>query len=236
MEEEKEQILSILSDFDNNFASKEIQPITSKTWSNSAKTTKQLDEEYQRHLNDMSEFVASFNGCNVSPEIMGEWNVIKKEISDYLFSYNIHFDGSCPHMNSFFLKEKEHLNSIKNKLGPNAIEYQMICSLIAEAIVLDIESCMILEEQQSFVEARPFIKRLTYQNMLKDSLNVLESLSSLNMEYQYKYEKFTPFYKSLSEKGRMVGLAKDEPKKNKSGCLNIILIAIISTFLGSFIL
>lgn len=233
MDEEKRQILS---DFDKDFAPKVITPITSRTQSNSVKTEEQLDEEYQRHLNDMSEFVASFDGCSVSPEIMGEWNVIKKEINDYLFSYNLQFDGSCPHMKKFFLKETEHLNSIKNKMGANAIEYQMICSLVAEAIILDIESCMILEEKQAVFNSSPTIKRLSYQAMLKDSLNILEDVSSLNMEYQYKYEKFTPFYKSLSEKGKLAGLAKDEPEKPKSGCLSIIIIAIVSTMLCSFIL
>lgn len=231
-----EDTRQILSDFSKDFASKAIPPITSRTQSNNAKTEEQLNEEYQRHLNDMSEFVASFDGCSVSPEIMGEWNVIKKEISDYLFSYNLQFDGSCPHMKKFISKEKEHLNSIKNKLGPNAIEYQMICSLVADAIILDIESCMILEERQSKISTSPTVKRLSYQAMLKDSLNVLEDVSSLNMEYQYKYEKFTPFYKSLSEKGKLAGLAKDEPEKVKSGCLSIIVIAIVSTLFCSFVL
>lgn len=230
-----EDTRQILSDFSKDFASKAIPPITSRTQSNNAKTEEQLNEEYKRHLNDMSEFVASFDGCSVSPEIMGEWNVIKKEISDYLFTQRIVMFG-CSHMKEFFFKEKQHLDSIKNKLGYNAIEYQMICSLVAEAIILDIESCMILEERQTKNGSSPAVKTMSYQAMLKDSLNVLEDVSSLNMEYQYKYEKFTPFYKSLSEKGKLAGLAKDEPEKAKSGCLSIIVIAIVSTLLCSFIL
>lgn len=232
--EHRETMLKVQNDFDEFFVrNPELDsPILRKQRVKDKKM-----EEYKQHCKDMGEFVASFDGCSVSAEIMGEWNVIRKEISDYLFSQRLIITG-CSHMKEFFAKEKQHLDSIKNKLGPNAIEYQMICSLVAEAIILDIESCMILEEMQLVDVESPAVKKLSHQAMLKDSLNVLEDASSLNMEYQYKYEKFTPFYKSLSEKGRLVGLAKDEPEKaekNKSGCLGIIILAIVSTLLCSFL-
>lgn len=233
--EHREAMQEVQNSFNDIYSNVKIyHPITGRTQTDSSfERVKALDEKYKQNINDKGDFVASFDGCSVSSEIMGEWNVIKNEISDYLFSNNYLY-GKCPHMKEFFFKEKQHLDSIKNKLGANAIEYQMICSLVAEAIILDIESCLILQEKLSETESSPAIKKLSYRDLLKDSLNVLEDVSALNMEYQYKYEKFTPFYKSLSEKGRLAGLAKDEPAKSKSGCFSIIVLAIISTLLCSF--
>lgn len=198
-------------------------------------------KEYKEHLNDIRVFVDSFNSCSVSPEIIGEWNIIQKDINDYLFNSNISFGGACPKLKEFYLRELEHLNSIKNKLGDNAIEYQMICSLVAEAVILDIESSMILvnviggqTDRNDYIGKQ--INNQIYQNMIKDCLNALENIASLNMEYQYKYERFTPFYKSTSEKGERIGLIKKEEKSSNSGCFSLIALVIVSTLLCSFLL
>ena len=142
-------------------------------------------------------------------------------------------------MKEYYIRELEHLNSIKNKLGPNAIEYQMICSLVAESVILDIESSMILVKDL-MSNRNDYTGRLinsqTYCNMLKDCLNALGNVDSLNMEYQYKYERFSPFYKSLSEKGKQVGLAETEKADKKPGCFGVIVFFLMSAFLYSFII
>lgn len=198
-------------------------------------------KEYKEHIKGIKEFVDSFDGCSVNYEIMGEWNVIRKDINDYLFNGNISFGGNCPKLKEFCLRELEHLNSIKNKLGAKSIEYQMICSLVAESVILDIESSMILVNGMGGLTDRNDytgrqMNNQVYQNMFKDCLDALENIALLNMEYQYKYERFTPFYKSLSAKGERVGLAKKEEKSSKSGCFTVIALVIVSTLLCSFLL
>lgn len=198
-------------------------------------------DEYNQHVKEKRDFVNSFNGNTVSAVITGEWNVIQKEINDYLFHENhngIGLYGDCPHMKVFFNQEKVHLNSIISKFGANAIELQIICSLVAEAVILEIESCTIKAKYKKDPNKTGYIEEMNYRNymqsFLRDSLNVMKDVSSLNMEYQYKYERFTPFYKSLIEKGKQVGLNIEESSKSKSGCLGIIILAIVSTFLCSF--
>lgn len=234
MENDKQELLDLLNGFDTNFSSKAIpsqfgheDTITKIHNEDAAK------EEYKQHLKDIQDFIASFNTCTVSPEITGEWNVIQKEISKYLSSVNVSYDGSCSRLIEFYSQELQHLNSIKNKLGNNSIENQMICSLVAETIILDIESSMIFFRINNPIPSNNYTNKLEQQNMLKDSLNVLTKVATLNMEYQYKYEKFTPFYNSLSEKAKLYGIVPDETKikNNKTGCLSVITIAIVSTTL-----
>jgi len=198
-------------------------------------------KELEPVIQSKKDLVKSFNSCSVSAEITGEWNVIKKEINDYLFHKNhngMGIYGDCPHMIAFFNQEKVHLNSIKSKLGANAIELQMICSLVAEAVILEIEACMITAKSMKDPNETGYIEEMSYkrymQSFLRDSLNVMKDASLLNMEYQYKYERFTPFYKSLIEKGKQVGLNYEVSSKTKSGCLSIIILAIVSTLLCSF--
>lgn len=200
-------------------------------------------KELEPIIQSKKDLVKSFNSCSVSAEITGEWNVIKNEINDYLFHKNhngMGIYGDCPHMIAFFNQEKVHLNSIKSKLGTNAIELQMICSLVAEAVILEIETCMITAKCIKDPNETDYSEEMSYrrymQSFLRDSLNVMKNVSSLNMEYQYKYERFTPFYKSLTEKGKQVGLNNTEvSSKSKTGCLSIIILAIISTLLCSFL-
>lgn len=205
---------------------------------------KRLKEEYTQHYKGVREFVDSFDSCSVSVEILGEWNVIREEINNYLLHHNsnsdVGFYGDCPYMNVFLNQEKEHLKSIKSKVGANSIELQMICSLVAEAVILEIEKCLIgvKEKQRTYRSGyvEQMIDKQYLQNFFQDCLDVMANASSLNMEYQYKYERFTPFYKSLIEQGKRAGLAIEEPSKTKSGCLSVIIIAIVSTLLCSFIL
>lgn len=231
----------LLETLNNYYCQSKVMPSVNIDIESKKKNKDDYLKEYKEHLNDIREFIDSFNSCSVSPEIIGEWNVIRKEINDYLFNTNISFGGDCPKLKEFCLRELEHLNSIKNKLGDNAIEYQMICSLVAEAVILDIESSMILvnviggqTDRNDYIGKQ--INNHTYQNMIKDCLNALENIASLNMEYQYKYERFTPFYKSTSEKGERIGLIKKEEKPSNSGCLSLIAFIIVSTLLCSFIL
>lgn len=208
------------------------------------RTTKRIEaakKELEPIIQAKKDIVKSFNNCIVSAEITGEWNVIQKEINDYLFHKNhngMGIYGDCPHMKVFFNQEKVHLNSIKSKLGANAIELQMICSIVAEAVILEIEACTIQAKCMKDPNETDYSEEMRYRNymqsFLRDSLNVMKDVSSLNMEYQYKYERFTPFYKSLIEKGKQVGLNIEGSSKSKSGCLSIIILAIVSTLLCSF--
>ena len=196
-------------------------------------SSKNYENEYKEHLKDIREFVDSFDNCSVSYEIMGEWNVIRKEIHDYLFNINVGYDGSCTNLKNYFCQELEHLNSIKSKLGPNAIEYQMICSLIAESVRLDIKSSKIT---LNIIHKHNSIGlQITYPKMLKDCLNVMVNVAKLNMEYQYKYEVFNPYHNSLSEEGRKIGLIYSEPKSSTSGCMSVIAFMIMSTLLCTYL-
>ncbi|MCR4966138.1 MAG: hypothetical protein K6A41_10855 [Bacteroidales bacterium] len=196
--------------------------------------------KYKEHLNGIREFIDSFDSCIVSDEIMGEWNMIKKDINNYLFNTNIAHDGSCPKIKDFCIRELAHLNSIKNKLGYNNIEYQMICSLVAESVILDVESNMLLVVTICMINRNDYTGRLinnqAYCKMLKDCLNALGNIESLNMEYQYKYERFSPFYKTLSEEGRKKGLIETRKQEEKSGCLGVTMLVILSTLFCSFLL
>lgn len=195
-------------------------------------------DEIRQHVRGERGFVNSFSGNNVNPIIMGEWNVIKKEIDDFLFhkTYTeMDFQGGCPYMIEFYNQEVIHLNSIKSKLGINAIEYQIICSLVTEAIILKIEGCLISQKYRySDGSYSTELKHRMYdENFLQDTLFVLDKTSSLNMEYEYKYERFNPFYKVLSDKAERVGVKKKEIKSSKFGCLSIIVLAFVSTLLFS---
>lgn len=194
---------------------------------------KDYDKEFKEHLKDIREFVDSLDNCSVSYEIMGEWNVIRKEIHDYLFNNNVGFDGSCTKLKNYYYQELEHLNSIKSKLGNNAIEYQMICSLFAESVLLDIKSSKIYLNMIHKLDRLGL--QISYPRMLKDCLNVIGNVAELNMEYQYKYEIFKPYHNSLSEEGRKLGLIYSEPKSSSSGCMGVIALMIMSTLLCSYL-
>lgn len=225
----KKEILDIYNSM------KDIYPEIESPVIREIRETKRNNAEFKEHLKKISEFVSSFENCSVSSEISGEWNVIKKEINNHLFSINLEFGGGCSKLNKFYYQESEHLNSIRNKVGVNAIEYQMICSLVAEAIILDIESCIILQEGALINIKYSEIKTMQWRKTLQDCIDTLEQVSKLNMEYQYKYEKFTPFYKSLSEKGEQYGLIKKSVTSSKSGCLSVIAFLATITLLCSFI-
>lgn len=234
----KKDTLEILNYF---YSQSKVMPLVNSGIASEKKSKDEYMKEYKAHLNDIRKFVDSFDSCSVSSEIIGEWNIIRKDIKDYLFNSNISFGGDCPKLKEFCLRELEHLNSIKTKLGANAIEYQMICSLVTEAVILDVESCMILvnviggqTDRNDYIGNQ--INNHIYQNMIKDCLNALENIASLNMEYQYKYERFTPFYYSISEKGERIGLVKKEEKPSNYGCFSVIALVIVSTLLCSFLL
>jgi hypothetical protein len=236
MEDNNKELLNVHSTFNSVLSHYDIDEERRKK----EQKREENNAKYKEHLKDIREFIDSFDSCNVSDEIMGEWNMIKKDINNYLFNINIEFDGSCPKIKDFYLRELDHLNSIKNKLGDNAIEYQMICSLIVESVILDIESSMLLVDNMGMPNRNDYTGRLinnqTYCKMLKDCLNALGNIESLNMEYQYKYERFSPFYKSLSEEGRKKGLTETRKQDEKTGCLGVLILVIVSTLFCSFFL
>ncbi len=198
----------------------------------------------QKKIEDKHAFVDSLEGCDVSIEIAGEWNVIRNDIRELLSKTSYEINGYCTRVLDFVGREQEHLNSIKEKVGKISIECQMISAIVAQAVVLDCESNMIEAEPIKGVGAAAhgdYVAGVVYKRALTDCINALKKVSLFDMEYQYKIESFTPTYKEFLKMGWKAGLidAKEVFPKNdtntntktntNSGCMGIVLIGIITT-------
>ena len=186
---------------------------------------------------EIENFVNSFVGSDVSMEIMGEWNVIRNDIKDYLFHAEFEYDiitGGCPNIKAFVRREQDHLISIKGKVGKLSIEYQMISAIIAQAVVLYSEFIIICVEpvkKQKIQTVSILHEEMVFQRTIKDCLIALDIVSSFDLEYQYRYEIFSPTYKGFLELGRKYGLMENSDTKlqPKSGCMGIIVVGIVTT-------
>lgn len=187
------------------------------------------------------ELMDSLEGCDVSVEIMGEWNVIRNDIRDLLSKTSYEVNGYCTRLLSFVDRAQEHLKSIREKVGKTSIEYQMISAIIAQAIVLDCESNMIEAEPiKGFGAAAhgDYVASVVYNRALKDCLAALSKASLFDLEYQYKVESFTPTYTEFKEKGKRAGLIEEKTSSTKSntGCLGFVALGIVTTSILLFIL
>ncbi|MDY6372292.1 MAG: hypothetical protein SPL12_08395 [Bacteroidales bacterium] len=212
---------------------------TSFVSSFAAKSNAQEEKKRKRMemISEKKEFIASLAGCYVSIEIMGEWNVIRNDIREYLSNINTNPLGGCSSLRPFIEREQTHLASIKEKVGQSSIEYQMISSLVAQAVVLDCESNLIESEPLKIsagISTSPvnirnsYNEDVIYQRTLKDCLNALANVSKFDMEYQYKCETFTPTYDNFKKLGINAGLAekKESPSQSNSGCMGILLVGL----------
>lgn len=184
---------------------------------------------------EVEDFVNSLFGSDVSMVIMGEWNVIRNDIRDYLFHAEFDYDiitGGCPNIKAFVQREKDHLISIKGKVGKISIEYQMLSAIIAQAVVLYCEFIIICVEpvkKQRIHTASILHEEMVFQRTLKDCLNALDIVSSFDLEYQYRYEIFSPTYKYFSELGQKTGLEEkiEMPPRQKTGCMGVVVLSIL---------
>lgn len=97
--------------------------------------------------------------------VRGEYNVIINEIDEFVSNPRYSYKGVKP----FLEQEKQHLNSIKSKLGKNDLFYIGVSTAIVEACIKKINESYVSEKNKvSSMSIRYEPQYYSYYRDLKD--------------------------------------------------------------------
>lgn len=177
--------------------------------------------------------------------VRGEYNVIRNEINDFVSNPRYTYKDVMP----FLEQEKKHLKSIKDKLGKDDLFYVAISTDVVETCLKKINDSLNSEKNKI---ARLSIKYepqyYSYYRELKDvsqdSWAILKELDKMAMEYQFRYEQYTPTYASIkatcdelgidtrSAGAKLISAVDESPV---TGCFGDLLGTIIKIVIVAFV-
>ncbi len=177
--------------------------------------------------------------------IRGEYNVITKEIAVFRSDASRSYKDVMP----FLEQEKKHLNSIKDKLGKDDLFYVAISTDVVEACLKKINESFNTEKKKiASLSIKYEPQYYSYYRELKevsqDSWAILKELQKMAMEYQFRFEQYTPTYASIKKTCDELGIdtrsagaklisAIDESPV--TGCFGDIIMTIVKIVIVAFV-
>lgn len=186
--------------------------------SNGDKLLERIEKEYQTRLRCTfiqeekekikAEYAFLIEQINNSTKFKNERIELLQKLADYAIPTIIsdevsiilresrNLDAQIQNLPEYISQQKKHLYSIASKLGKNNITYLHISTVVVEFVLM----CILFEIKhiEDYLNARPY-SVCSNKESYQTAYNLVNELEYMDMEYKYKYDRFSPCKKDILE-------------------------------------